>query len=51
MKSEKSDNIKQAIFRMLCKNDNCIMNPRICNKHKKLSRDSKYFILQSKKML
>lgn len=31
------DNIKQSIFRMLCKNDVCIMNPRICNKYKRFS--------------
>jgi len=41
------EGIKQAIFRMICKNDVCIMNPRICNKYKRIGRNTKYFILQS----
>lgn len=30
MKNDKVENIKQAIFRMICRNDVCIMNPRLC---------------------
>lgn len=44
---DKSDSIKNAIFRMICKNDVCIMNHRICNKYKRVIRNTKYFILQS----
>ena len=45
------DNIKQAIFRILCQNDVCIMNPRICYKYKRISGHTENFILQSKKIL
>lgn len=44
---DKSDNIKNAIFRIICKNDVSIMNPRLCNKYKRIIRNTKYFILQS----
>lgn|GEM_PF-5570050 len=30
MKNDKVENIKQAIFRMIYRNDVCIMNPRLC---------------------
>lgn len=46
MASEKVSNIKMAIFRMICRNDVSIMNPRLCNMHKRTSRNTKYFILQ-----
>lgn len=48
---DESDNIKNAIFRMICRNEASIMNPRLRNKHKRISRNTKYFILQSKKIL
>lgn len=47
MASEKLNNIKTAIFRKICKNDVCIMNPRICNKYKRISENTKHIILQS----
>lgn len=47
MANEKSNNIKMAIFRMICRNDASIMNPRLCHKYKRISRNTKHFILQS----
>lgn len=41
------ENIKDSIFRMICRNDACIMNPRLCTEYKRISKDSKNFILQS----
>lgn len=46
MAKQKANNIKMAIFRMICRNDVCIMNPRLCNMHKRISKNTKYFILQ-----
>ncbi len=46
MAKKNASNIKMAIFRMICRNDVSIMNPRLCNMHKRISKNTKYFILQ-----
>ena len=46
MAKKNASNIKMAIFRMICRNDVSIMNPRLCNMNKSSSKNRKNFILQ-----